>query len=167
MSRVRVGRIVKVHGVRGEVAVETSLTAPELLALRHLSWRGADGAEVDLTVAAARATHERLLVRFEGYGDVDQVRPFARGELLADAAALPAPPPGEVYAFQLLGLRVVTAEGRELGVLADIVATGANPVYVVRGERERLLPAPPEFVKAVDLAGGTITLALPPGFEEL
>lgn len=167
MTRVRVGRIHKVHGVRGEVSVESALSPAELLRVRDVTWRGADGGEVDLTIATARAAHERLLVSFEGYPDVDRVRPFTRGELIADAGRLPEPPPGEAYAYQLLGLTVRTEDGRELGTLADIVSTGANPVYVVRGDRERLLPAPPEFVKAVDLEARVITLALPAGFEDL
>lgn len=167
MTRVRVGRIGKVHGVRGEVSVDGSLSPSELLAVRNLTWRGPRGDERDLVVAAARQAHRRVLARFDGYDDCDRVRPLVPGELFASPDSLPAPPPGAAYAFQLIGLRVRTEDGRELGTLADIVATGANPVYVVRGERERLLPAPPEFVKSVDLEERVITLALPPGFEEL
>jgi 16S rRNA processing protein RimM len=167
MTRVRIGRIHKVHGVRGEVNAELSLTPAELLAMKHVSWRGADGGEVDLTVQSARPALDRVLVKFEGFDDVDRVRPFTRGELYADAGQLPEPEPGLAYAFQLIGHAVRTEDGRELGTLADIVETGANPIYVVRGERERLLPAPPEFVKSVDHDAKVITLALPPGFEEL
>jgi 16S rRNA processing protein RimM len=167
VTRVRVGRIHKVHGLRGEVSVESSLTAAELLELRNVTWRGPDGGEVDLTVAGARPVHQRVLLKFEGFDDVDRVRPFTRGELMADSAALPEPEPGAAYAFQLVGLTVRTEDGRTLGTLEGILETGANPVYVVRGDRERLLPAPPEFVKAVDLEARTITLALPPGFEDL
>lgn len=167
MTRVRIGRIGKVHGLRGEISIDLQLTPQELLAVRNVTWRGEGGNEVELIVASARQAHDRALVKFEGFDDCDQARPFTRGELLADSASLPPPEPGVAYTFQLIGLSVRTEDGRELGKLADIVDTGANPIYVVRGERERLLPAPPEFVKAVDLEGGTITLALPPGFEDL
>ena len=168
MTRVRVARIARVHGLRGEVALDgVSLTVEEMRQVKHFRWRSARGEERDLTLAAARPAHDRMLVQFEGVDDRDQAQKLSRGELFADADTLPAPSPGEVYSFQLLGCTVRTEDGRVLGTLEEIVKTGANPIYVVRGDRERLLPAPPEFVRAVDLEGRTITLALPPGFEEL
>ena len=51
--------------------------------------------------------------------------------------------------------------------LADIVRTGAHPVYVVRNGRELLLPATPEVVRRVDIAGGVIVVTLPAGIEDL
>ena len=80
---------------------------------------------------------------------------------------LPDPGPGVAYTFQLLGLRVETDEGRMLGTLEDIIQTGAHPVYVVRGERELMIPAAPEVLKRVDLAAGVITVVLPAGLEDL
>jgi len=168
VSRVRIGRIGRMHGVRGEVSLEeASLTPAELMAIGRFTWRGPDGVERALALVSARGAHERVLARFEGFDDRDMALALGRGELFAGSESLPDPGPGTAYAYQLVGLRVRTEDGRELGILADIVETGANPVYVVRGDRERLLPAPPEFVRAVDLEGGVITLALPPGFEDL
>lgn len=168
MTRVLIGRIGKVHGLRGEVSLEgASLTPAELLEVKQFTWRNAGAPERTLTLAAARPVHQRVLATFEGFGDRDAAQALARGSLFADHEALPKPAAGEVYTFQLIGLTVRTESGLELGRLTDIVQTGANPIYVVRGDRERLLPAPPEFVKAVDLAGGVITMALPPGFEDL
>lgn len=167
MTRVRIGRVGRVHGLHGEISMELLLTPAELLAVKHVTWRSPRGEERDLTVASARAAHRRVLASFEGFEDCDQARPLTGGELLAPAEALPAPPPGEAYTFQLIGLEVRTEGGQALGTLSDIVSTGANPIYVVQGERERLLPAPPEFVKSVDLEARVITLQLPAGFEDL
>ena len=168
MSRVRIGRIARVHGLQGEVALEgVAFTPEEMRRVKRFHWRGADGTERELTLTAARPAHDRMLVRFAGVDDRDRAVPLSRGELYAESEALPPPPEGEAYAFQLVGMTVRTEDGRVLGTLADILKTGANPIYVVRGERERLLPAPPEFVREVDLEARTITLALPPGFEEL
>jgi 16S rRNA processing protein RimM len=66
----------------------------------------------------------------------------------------PELPEGEYYHHQLVGLNVVTDEGHELGVLADILETGANDVYVVRAAdgNETLLPAIPSVVLEVKLA---------------
>jgi len=71
------------------------------------------------------------------------------------------------WTFQLVGCEVRTEDGRVLGALADVLETGAHPVYVVRGEREWMLPAVESVVKRVDLEAGVVTVALIPGLEEI
>ena len=88
-------------------------------------------------------------------------------ELLVERERLPDPGPGVAYTFQLIGLSVRTADGRVLGTLEDVIATGANPVYVVRGEREWLVPASPGVVQHVDMEARTIIVVLPAGLEDL
>jgi 16S rRNA processing protein RimM len=109
----------------------------------------------------------RMLVRFAGIDDRDHAAELTKGELLAERAALPDPGPGVMYTFQLIGLRVETEDGRALGTLADVMPTGAHPIYVVRGARELLVPATAETVRRVDLEAGVITVTLPAGLEEL
>ena len=71
---------------------------------------------------------------------------------------LPPLPEGEYYWQDLLGLRVVNCEGVELGEVAEIFATGANDVLVVRGERERLIPFVEPVVVKVDIEASRLTL---------
>lgn len=164
---VRVARIGRVHGVRGEVALEgCTLTAAELEAVGRFTWR-ARGQSIELTLEHIRPVHAGVLVTFAGYHDRDRALELVRGELLADPARLPDPGPETVYTFQLIGLSVRTEDGRVLGELTEVIATGAHPVYVVRGERELLVPTNPEVLKRVDLEAGVITVALPAGLEEI
>ncbi|MBI5711634.1 MAG: 16S rRNA processing protein RimM [Candidatus Eisenbacteria bacterium] len=168
MPLVVVGRIGRAHGVNGEVALDgVSLTPLELHEVNVFTWRGRAGEERTLKLATARPAHTRLLVRFEGIAGRDQASALTNGELLVESDRLPDPGPGTAYTFQLIGLRVETEDGRALGTLEDIVATGAHPVYVVQGERELLIPATPEVVRRVDLAAGVIAVALPAGLEEI
>ena len=77
-------------------------------------------------------------------------------------------PDGEYYWCDLLGLRVVTVEGVELGTVAEIIDTGSNDVYVVRSaEREYLIPALADVVVAIDLATRTMTVSPPEGLLDL
>src|SRR5205085_691985 len=94
-------------------------------------------------------------------------RAIGLGELLVDSARLPDPGPGVVYAFQMVGLEVETDDGRRLGVLESVVQTGANPVYIVQGEREWLIPATAEVIRNVDLERRIVTVRLPPGLEDV
>ncbi len=168
MPLVLIGKIGRPHGVRGELVMEgVSLTAEELLAVREFTWRSPRGVERPVTVSAARAAHDRLLVSFDGARDREQAASLTLGQLYADASRLPDPGPQVAYTFQLVGLRVETEEGRALGTLAEVVTTGGQPMYVVRGERELLVPAVPGILKQVDLDAGRVVVALPPGLEEL
>jgi len=166
---VFVGRVGRPHGVAGELYVDrTSLSADELRALARLEWRGPGGTTRPLRVQAVRATHDRLLVCFDGVTRRETAAPLTNGELWADAASLPDPGPDVAYTFQLVGLRVVDEAGGELGTLRDVTFNAGRALYVVEREgRERMYPGHPPFVTHVDLAGGVITMSLPPGFEEL
>ena len=84
------------------------------------------------------------------------------------AADRPPLPEGKVYQHQILGLRVVTDDGRELGTLADIFETGANNIYVVKTAegKEILLPAIPDVILGIDLPNGEIKVHLLEGLIE-
>lgn len=168
MSFVRIGRLGRPHGLNGQLLFDDcSLTPDELLALREVTWRGKDGAERTLVVEAAKPMQARMLVRFRGIDHRDQASELVLGELRVDSLRLPDPGPGVAYAFQLVGLEVLTVDGRTLGRLESVMATGAHPVFVVQGEREWLIPAVEDVVRAVDLEQRRITVSLPPGLEEL
>jgi 16S rRNA processing protein RimM len=168
VSSVRIGRLGRTHGVQGELNLDgNSLTPLELHAIKRFLWRRAGVAERELTLVAARPALTRMLVRFEGVTVREDAAQLTNGELWAARETLPDPGPGTAYTFQLVGLRVETEEGRVLGVIAEVISTGAHPVYAVRGERELLVPGAPGVVKRVDLEAGLMVVALPAGLEEL
>jgi 16S rRNA processing protein RimM len=73
----------------------------------------------------------------------------------------------EYYLFQLVGLEVRTAEGEVLGELAEVLQTGANDVYVVRGPAgELLLPDIPQVIQEIDLEAGRMLVQLAPGLRD-
>ena len=168
MGLVRIGRLGRAHGLRGELTLDdVALTALELHGIHRFTWRGPRGATSELTLATARPAHDRMLVRFEGYADRERAQGLSQGELMAESERLPDPGPGLSYTFQLIGLEVRTTAGRRLGTLDEVISTGANPVYVVHGEREWLVPAAPGVVQHVDYEARTLTVELPAGLEDL
>jgi 16S rRNA processing protein RimM len=88
-----------------------------------------------------------------------------RGEyLLVPERDLPPLPEGQYYRFQLLGLRVASSDGRDLGAITDILSTPENDVYVVTGPAgEVLVPAVDDVVLDVDLDAHTVTIEIVPG----
>ena len=167
MSLIEIGRLGRPHGLKGEQAlVPCALTPLELHAIKSFTWHGPAGATRTLTLATARPTHDRTLVRFVEARDREGAAALTNGRVMVEDARLPDPGPGVAYSFQLIGLAVVTEEGRSVGSVAEIWPTPAHPVLVVRGRGEVLIPSVPEFVKAVDLAERRITVRLLPGMEE-
>ena len=169
-ARVELGRIVKPHGLKGELVVSGVRLAPEeLLAVARVEALAPDGARRPLTISAVRPFLDKLLVCFEGVEGVDAARLLHGNVLEVDPARLPAAEEGMVYLFQLVGLSAETEDGRVLGRVADVMQTGAAPILVVRDGtgRERLLPMIPEVLVRVSTAEGRILVRLLPGMEEL
>ncbi len=106
----------------------------------------------------------RPVLKLMSIDDRDRAEELRGRYLRVPGSALAALEEGEYYLFQLMGLAVVTEEGRDLGPIKDILQTGANDVYIVDTPTgELLLPAIPDVIKDVDLNSGRITVHLLPG----
>jgi 16S rRNA processing protein RimM len=96
--------------------------------------------------------------------DRNEAQALAGSTLYVDSETLPPLEEGVYYGFQLIGLRVATVGGEELGRIEDILETGAHDVIVVRGPRgEVLLPSVEQVVREVDLEQGRVIVDPPPG----
>ena len=163
-----IGRLGRPHGLKGDLLLDDcSLSADEIMNLGTVTWRGLRGETRTLTVRAAKAFMAKLQVRFREAGSRDAAAGLVNGELWAPRERLPDAGPGQVYTFELIGLRVVTSAGRELGTIADVMPSAAHPIYIVRGAREWLIPATEPFVREVDLEAGVVTVDPPAGLEEI
>jgi len=157
-----VGRIVVPRGVRGELKVEPLTDFPERFAPGQVMWvRG-----VRREVEGSRQRGRQVLLKLAGVDSAEQAAAL-RDELLeVPQEELAALGEGRYYRFQLLGMAVHDTAGETLGTIADILSTGANDVYIVRGPRgELLLPAIEEVIKEVDTEGGRMVVELMEGME--
>ncbi|MBD3237217.1 MAG: 16S rRNA processing protein RimM [Candidatus Eisenbacteria bacterium] len=164
---VAIGRFGRTVGLRGEIVVHYFGDTPERFRVgAHLHVRTPAGREA-WTVSRARAAGRRWVVAFEDHERIEDVQAHV-GELLeVPAADLPALEEGRYYHYQLIGLRVRSADGRELGRVDEILVTPGNDVYCVRaGAREILVPAIEDAIAEIDLEGGTLTLRDLPGLVE-
>ncbi|NLX11645.1 MAG: 16S rRNA processing protein RimM [Chloroflexi bacterium] len=162
------GRVLRPHGVRGELRIEILTDYPERIVPGSSVQIGPDPddpATIETyEVTGARRHQQYLILRLEGLDDRNAVEPLRDQFLLvplADAVPLEA---GEFYLFQVIGVEVYTEDGEHLGAVADVIETGANDVYVVRGPRgEILIPDVEEFVLTVDIEAGRMTVRLMEG----
>jgi 16S rRNA processing protein RimM len=161
---VLVGRVVKPHGRHGEVAVAPLSDRPDRFpTLRRAFVPGPGGGAREVRVLGCRPHKGRFVLEIEGVTSIDGAEELRGAELRIAEAELEALPAGSFYYHQLVGLRAVDERGAEVGVVDEVLETGAETrVLAVRGKGgETLLPFAEAFVKAVDLAAGRIVVLRP------
>lgn len=142
-----VGRILAPWGIRGDVVIQVLSDNPD---------RFKPGASVLLEgqprkVERHRTVSGKTVVKLSGIDDRNASETLKGGLLEVPEAELMALPPDTYFHHQIVGLTVVTTDGLELGRVQDILRTGSNDVYVVKGTREYLIPAIGDIVKQIDL----------------
>ena len=165
-SFVTLGRISGAHGVKGWVKVYSE-TSPRENILAYAPWELVRaGRRQRVEVVAGRPQGRILVARLEGCDDHDAAEALVGCEIQVPRSRLPGGlAEGEYYWADLVGLRVETLDGVELGRVERLFETGANDVIVVQGERERLLPYVwQQVVREVDLAAGVMRVDWDPDF---
>ncbi len=159
---VQLGTIIKAHGIRGEVAVRADEDVLEdLLANETLFLRRPGDEARPIKVESARAVPGGALLVLEGIGDLDQANGLKGSALLLPRTSLQATEEDEFLTGDLIGLRAVDLEGRELGRVRELGGAGEVPTLVIRGRGELQVPLVETFVKRVDLEAGEIVIAPP------
>ncbi len=152
---IEAGRIVNTHGVAGEVKIEVWLDSPQFMKrFRRLFIGGAA-----YGVRTSRVHKSFLLCALEGVEDVNAAMALKGRTVYIDRADARLPQ-GGYFLQDLIGARVVDEQGREVGVLTEVLECPASNIYVVQGEREHLIPAVPEFIMSTDADAGVITVHL-------
>ena len=163
---VIVGRVGRAHGIKGGVSVDVRTDEPGRRFVPGAKLRRGDGGELELgSVAWQRG---KLVVTFVGHADRTAVEALRGVELLVDVPADEQPSESEEYFDrQLVGLRVLDAEGAEVGTVADVLHLPAQDVLQLDTPTgERLVPFVKALVPDVDLGAGTVTLAPVTGLLE-
>ena len=161
-----VGRILRPHGVRGEVSVEVRTDEPGLrfAAGTVLATDPADTGP--LAIESARWHSGRLLITFAGITDRDQADELRGTWLTLDSAEAGSPDdPDEFGDYELIGLNVVTVSGEPVGQVADVQHHGQDLLVIEPGGV--LVPFVAAIVPEVDVAAGRLVIDPPPGLLEL
>ena len=148
---LRVGILTNTHGLKGEVKVLPTTEDPErFLDLTRVFVPLGHGKRRELPLESVRFFKQFVIVKFAGLDRIEDVVSLKGCDLeIPREEGLPLEE-GEFYIADLLGMEVYTDEQEFLGTVRDVIQTGANDVYVVRGESgEILLPAIAECVLSV------------------
>lgn len=161
-----IGKVMKSHGIRGEVSVEVTTDEPEIRFAIGEVLHGRQGKkEHELTIKAVRAHKGRLLVTFEEIKDRNAADSLRGTQFFA--APLEDPDDDGFYDHELEGLRVIH-DGNDVGVVTGVTHGPAQSLLEIdiKGQ-EVLVPFVEAIVPEVDLEAGTLTITPPEGLLEL
>lgn len=152
-DELQVGVITQTHGIRGEVKVFP--TTDDANRFRKLKEVILDtGRErLSMEIEGVKFFKQFVILKFRGYDSINDVEKYKQGKLLVTRDKAVRLKKDEYFVADMIGMRVVTDAGEDFGILKEVLATGANDVYVVSREddREVLLPAIRECIKNIDL----------------
>ncbi|WP_197373769.1 ribosome maturation factor RimM [Mycolicibacterium baixiangningiae] len=168
-----VGRVVKAHGVTGELVVDVRTDDPDSRFTPGTQLRGRPskgGAERHFVIDTARPHGGRLLVRLDGVADRASADALRGILFLVDTGELPPiDDPDEFYDHQLEGLRVRTVAGADIGTVAEVLHTAAGELLSVKTPEgaEVLVPFVTAMVPRVSLTEGLVEIDPPEGLLDL
>jgi len=166
---VLVGRVVRTHGLRGDVIVhpETDFVS-ERFRVGAALWTRGVGQLDRLTVTRARVQNGRPVIAFEGHSSIDAVEPLVGRELRVAEADLQPLAPGQHYEHQLVGCAVETVGGEAVGTVVRVDRGAGGSQLVVHGARgEVLIPLVKHMCPSIDVDARRIRIDPPVGLLEL
>lgn len=162
---LKVGVITSTHGIRGEVKVYP--TTDDLQRFTYLEDCILDTGtrKLPMKVEGCKFFKKQAILKFQGYNDINEVEPFRNASLWVTRENAVPLEEGEFYLADIMNAKVYEEDGTYLGILTDIMETGANDVYVVQLEsgKELLLPAIPQCIIEVDVEEPKLTVRLMKG----
>lgn len=155
-SHIVIGRLGKTHGVHGWLRLQSFTDPPENI-LSYANWQlKTKNGYQPLAIDDVKAHGEQLLIKLIDINSPEAAQTFVNQVIAIDKTQLPTLPEGEFYWIELEGLTVINHDGNELGVVQQIIDTGANTVLVIKGKEELWLPYIPSMIEKVALSEGKI-----------
>ena len=152
---ITIGRILTTWGVKGKLKVKLETDFPQ---------RFAPGSKVyinrqPMTIDSAEWHGDKLVIKLNTIDSIEDARKLRGKTIEIHRNQVHPLPEGQYYHFQLIGLEVWTTQGKLLGSITEIITTGSNDNYVVRGAKgETLIPAIEDVVKSIDLDKGCLVI---------
>ncbi|MGE7909056.1 ribosome maturation factor RimM [Lysinibacillus xylanilyticus] len=157
MEWFNVGRIVNTHGIRGEVRVLSTTDFEEerfAVGIKLAAFKKDDKKPTWVTIESMRRHKNFILLTFEGMNNINLVEPFKEGmlKITKDQMTDDLLEENEYFFHDIIGCTIVSEEGETIGAVTDILQTGANDVWVVKGtKKEHYIPYIEDIVKEIDI----------------
>ncbi len=153
MDWIPVGRVTRTHGLKGELKFYPF----EKNGITVQSGQKICLEKMQLKVESVRGTKSPFILKLDGINSIEDTKSMVGQEVRVARKDFEPLPEGEFYRFEIEGLKVFDDTGKYYGVVEEIVETGSNDVYIVRGEgKEWLIPMIDSVVHTIDLEQGKL-----------
>lgn len=159
-ARFQVGVITSTHGIKGEVKVYPTTDDPgRFRRLKEVILDSGKG-DVVLKIESVKFFKQFVILKFEGLDTPEEAAKYRQKSLYVTRENAVRLGRDEYFIADLMGLKVLDETGEEIGVLREVLETGANDVYIIdlKDGRELLLPAIKECVLRVDVEAGQMQI---------
>lgn len=159
---VSIGRIVGTHGYKGTVKVEPLTDFPQRFKDLKQVKLSRGGKTTERIIESCSPYKGMMLMKIQGIDSLEEAQAYRNALLGIEEKEIYPLPPGYYYHFQLEGLAVYDREKGYLGLLKEVLETGANDVYLVDSEAygEILIPAIKEVILEIDLPSKRMSVKL-------
>lgn len=157
-ERFQVGVITSTHGVRGEVKVYPTTDDPKRFKRLKEVILDTGKEQLILEIEGVKFFKQFVILKFKGFDNINDIEKYRQKSLYVTRANAVRLRKDEYFIADLMGLTVIDEEDKEIGVLKDVMETGANDVYEItmNDDRELLLPAIKQCVLEVNVEEGFI-----------
>jgi 16S rRNA processing protein RimM len=161
---VVIGKIIGTYGNRGMVKIFPLTDFPERFLKMSKMTLENDGNIREYTVSQAKKHQKYIVVKYDQVTDMTMAETLKGSLIKISKDELMPLPEGSFYIFDIIGLEVYSVDGEFIGVVEDVLQTGANDVYVINNKEKKeqkplLIPALKEVVKEIDIKGGKMVIS--------
>lgn len=149
-SKLEVGEMVNTFGIKGEIKVYPYVDYLDKIKNIYIK-------DQKMVISKIRFQKNVAIIKLKGIDDINLIEKYKGSTVYIDESELPKLPEGKYYIKDLIGMDVITDEGKVLGKLDDVFNTGANDIYQVG---DILLPATDEVLKKIDIENKQIIVHL-------
>lgn len=157
---ILIGKLTKLHGIKGMLKLASF--AESVDAFYDLDWiylKMSNGSFVKEQIENIAPHKTGALISFKSVKGIEDAQKMVGRELYIEKEYLDELPDGEYYRYELIGLEVITDGGVHLGKIEDLIPTGSNDVFVVRGGgKEHMIPATKEVIRDIDIVKGEMII---------
>lgn len=163
MEYIEFGKIVNTHGIKGEVKIYSYTDNPSnILKLKKVYIENNE-----YQVERIRLASNMFILKLKGIDRIEDTVSIKNKEIYREVLKKEKESTDEFFVRDLIGLDVVDEEENKIGILSDVINTGANDIYIVKREaqKELLLPAIKQVVKNIDIKNKKIVVKIMEGLE--
>ena len=169
LDYLKIGGIISTHGLKGEVKIFPTTQDVHRYDVLDKAYIETDEGRMPVHVERVRYFKNLVIVKFRDLDRIEAVEGYVKHDLYVSREDAIELKENEYFVGDVIGLLTITDDGRELGILDDVLETGANDVYVIKTkekpQREILLPAIPDVILKICPEEGYMKVHMLPGLE--